>query len=506
MNKAKKLTTMSLILMIFTSVFGFGNMPRSFFLMGYSAIPWYILSAVTFFIPYALMMAEYGAAFKDEKGGIYSWMEKSVGPKFAFVGTFMWYSSYVVWMVGVSSSIWVTISTCIFGKDTTQSWGILGLKPTQILGILGICLIITITYSATRGLNKIKKVTSLGGSAVAFLNIVLIVSAILLLILNGGHIAEPIKGIETFTVSPNPKYLSTISIFSFLVYAIFAYGGIEVVGGLVDQTENAEKTFPKGVTIAAMIIAIGYALGIFLFGTFTNWTEVLSSNSVNLGNVKIFIMNNLGYKVGLGLGLSEGVAVTIGLWYARIFSIAALLAMAGAIFTLCYSPLKQLIEGTPAKLWPGKMGQVDNNGMPKNAMFLQCGLVCIFIAFITFGGDAAAKFFEKITIMTNVAMTIPYMFLSIAFISFKKKDSIKKPFEVYKNKTIATIMAIIVTFTVGFANVFSIIEPAVKKGDIGSTLLTLGGPIFFTTVALLIYNRYEKNYGSKNDADEENIA
>ena len=70
----KKLTLISLILMIFTSVFGFTNIARAFYLMGYSAIPWYIISAITFFIPYAFMMAEYGAAFKNEKGGIYSWM------------------------------------------------------------------------------------------------------------------------------------------------------------------------------------------------------------------------------------------------------------------------------------------------------------------------------------------------------------------------------------------------------------------------------------------------
>ena len=70
-DNSKKLTLVSLILMIFTSVFGFANMPRSFFLMGYGAIPWYIISAVTFFIPFAFMMAEYGAAFKNEKGGIY---------------------------------------------------------------------------------------------------------------------------------------------------------------------------------------------------------------------------------------------------------------------------------------------------------------------------------------------------------------------------------------------------------------------------------------------------
>ncbi|MDP4147576.1 MAG: amino acid permease, partial [Bacillota bacterium] len=93
--------------MIFTSVYGFNNIPRSFYKMGYAAIPWYILSAVTFFVPFALMVAEFGAAFKEEKGGIYSWMEKSIGPKFAFIGTFMWYFSYVTWMVNVASGMWV---------------------------------------------------------------------------------------------------------------------------------------------------------------------------------------------------------------------------------------------------------------------------------------------------------------------------------------------------------------------------------------------------------------
>ena len=47
----KKLTLVPLVLMIFTSVFGFANMPKAFFLMGYSAIPWYVISAILFFIP-----------------------------------------------------------------------------------------------------------------------------------------------------------------------------------------------------------------------------------------------------------------------------------------------------------------------------------------------------------------------------------------------------------------------------------------------------------------------
>ena len=72
--------------MIFTSVYGFNNMPRSFYLMGYGAIPFFLLSAVVFFVPFAFMVAEYGSAFKDEKGGIFSWMQICVGKKLCVRG------------------------------------------------------------------------------------------------------------------------------------------------------------------------------------------------------------------------------------------------------------------------------------------------------------------------------------------------------------------------------------------------------------------------------------
>ncbi len=50
----KKMSLIGLILMIFTSVFGFANSPSAYYLMGYSAIPFYIFSALLFFIPFAL--------------------------------------------------------------------------------------------------------------------------------------------------------------------------------------------------------------------------------------------------------------------------------------------------------------------------------------------------------------------------------------------------------------------------------------------------------------------
>ncbi|HEY5583840.1 MAG TPA: glutamate/gamma-aminobutyrate family transporter YjeM [Ruminiclostridium sp.] len=440
-KNTKKLTLISLVLMIFTSVFGFNNIPRSFYLMGYSAIPWYIISGLTFFNPFALMIGEFGSAFRKEKGGIYSWMAKSVGPKFAFIGTFMWYASYIVWMVNIANAVWIVFSNAIFGKDTTATWSLFGLNSTQTIGLLGVLWIVVVTFTATKGLDKIKKVTSVGGAAVMLLNVILLVGAIAVLIGNGGHLAHPIASAAVLLQSPNPSYQSTISIFAFLVFALFAYGGIEVVGGLADETENAEKTFPKGIIFASVVIAVGYSIGIFTVGIFTNWEQVLSLKGIHMENVGYVVMNNLGYQLAHAFRGSEVFSLSVGTWMARYVGVSMLLALMGAYFTLAYSPLKQMIEGTPKEIWPKKMGVVKD-GMPQNAMWIQCIVV--------------AKTYRS-----------------------------------------ALVWGVIVTFTIGFANFFTIIQPAID-GGLSSTIWSIAGPLFFVIVALLIYSRYERKIKVKN--------
>ncbi|RIV21089.1 glutamate/gamma-aminobutyrate family transporter YjeM [Alicyclobacillaceae bacterium I2511] len=488
-NARKKLTLIPVILMIFTSVFGFTNMPRAFYLMGYSAIPWYVVSGITFFILYAFMMVEYGAAFKKEKGGIYSWMEKSVGPRYAFIGTFMWYASNVIWMVTISSTIWIPLSNALFGSDTTSTWSLFGMGATKTLGLLGVLWMLVVTYIATLGIKQISKVASVGGIAVALLNVVLLVGAVTVLIANGGHLATPVLSAHAFFQSPNPSYQIPIGMLSFVVFAIFAYGGLEVVGGLVDQTEHAERTMPKAIIISAAIIAVAYSLGIFLVGIFTNWHAIMDSSKVNLANVAYVVMQNLGYQIGLGFGLGQSTSLIIGAWVARLMGLSMFLALIGAFATLGYAPLKQLIEGTPAELWPGNVGKITD-GVPKTALWIQGFLVAVMIFLMSFGGEGVSKFFTYLILMTNVAMTIPYMFLSGAFVPFKKKSEIIKPVQMFKSMKSVWIAAIAVTFTVGFANLFTIIQPALT-GDLTSTVWMIVGPIFFSLLALAIYARYE---------------
>ena len=493
--KEKKLGLMSLILMIFTSVYGFNNIPRSYYLMGYAAIPWFVIAGILFFIPFAFMVAEFGSAFREETGGMYSWMEKSVGPKYAFIGTFMWYTSYVLWMVNVSSGIWIPVSNVIFGEDNTATWSLFGselLSGSRLLGLMAVIFFIFITYFDSKGIDKISKVTSVGGTAVLVINIMVVVGSIVMIIARHGQLEQPFLGRESLEVPLNVAYQGNpIMILSFIVYALFAYGGIEAVGGLVDKTENPKKTFPKAIVSAALVIVVGYALLILLVGSFTNYSEILGADNITLGNVSYVIMSNFAAEFGKAFGASEATQIALTHGFARVYALIMLLALMGALFTLVYSPLKQLIEGTPKELWPGKMGETEEDGMPKNAMWIQCAIVCVMVFLISFGGDTMQKFFVILTAMVNVGMTVPYMFISIAFPFFKKKDGIDRSFVIFKTQTSANIWGIIVTAVLGFANTFAIIQPALG-GDLKTTFWSIAGPVIFGLVAFIIYTVYEK--------------
>lgn len=512
MENKKKLTVVALILMIFTTVFGFNNITRSFWLMGYAAIPWYILSAALFFLPYAFINAEFGAAFKESKGGIYTWMEKSVGPKYAFVGTFMWYISYVIWLLVLAITIWVSFSYIFAGRNATDTWNIFGLRGNALLAVLGIIWITLLTYAATKGVSWVKKVASVGGTATTLLNLVLLIGALIVFAANGFTLQQPLTS-TSFTVSPNPNYQNVVAMIGFVVMALFAYGGIESVAGYVDDTENPEKNFPKGLKIASIVITVGYSIGIFAVGAFTNWEGYLNNENITFANASYEIMKGLGIQLGKVFGMAN--PDILGQFIVRYMALSLFLALSGAYLALLFGPLKQLLEGTPKEMWPGKLGVLDKNDVPKNALWAQWALVVVLIIIVAIFGGTKGTFYQNLTMMMNTAMTIPYVFVALAFIGFKKNDSIKKPFLMFKTKTMATVAAIASSLTVIVGNILQVADPinqfrnmdksAMSAAEIAKATkeaYTAAGfmvvaPIVFGLLALIIYDMGRKKMMNK---------
>lgn len=485
-SQTKKIGLMTLVMMIISSIYGFANTPRAFMQMGYASIIWYILAALVFFLPVSLMLAEYGSSFKEAKGGIYSWLEGSIGEKWAFVGTFIWLSAWIIWLVQAASSFCIPLSSVIFGKDTTSSWHLFGLSSVETLGVIGIVWVLVVTFFSSKGMDAIAKVSTVGGFFNVALNGLFLVISIIVLICNHGHLAEPISGMSSFIHSPNSQFTTPIAMISFIVYAIFAYGGMETMGGIMDSLDKPEKTFPKGILLATIFITVGYAVTIFMWGFSTNWHQVFGSGQVTLGNVTYVLMGNLGVAFGQAIGVSHHTALLFGSLMTRFTGLSILLAVLGSFFIMTYSPIKSFILGSDERLWPKKVTKLNKAGMPSFAMWIQCAVVCIFIFFISFGGSAASKFFTILTNMSNVSTTFPYLFLVGAFPFFKKLKDIDRPFVFFKNKFWTNLIVALCLIVLSGGIIFTVIQPIIEH-QYGNAFWTIIGPIFFGSIALIFY-------------------
>ena len=78
------------------------------------------------------------------------------------------------------------------------------------------------------------------------------------------------------------------------------------------------------------------------------------------------------------------------------------------------------------------------------------------------------------------------------FVKFKSKKDIKRPFEVYKNKTVTLVATIVCVLTVAFANVSTILSPVMSGKNPQNTYWMIAGPLFFAIVALVMNSKYEK--------------
>ena len=301
-NDHSKISRSSLVLMIFSSIFGFSNSLTAFYQMGYSSIIWYIVTAILFFLPSALIFAEYGASFKGIKGGIFSWLEGSTNEKVAFIGTFIWLSAWVIWLVSSTQFFLVSVSTAIFGHDTTQSWHLGPLTSTQLLGVLEVIFLAIVTFCAAKGIDKIKAINNIGGIFTLGIAIGFTAVSLFVFILNHGQLAEPVTA-QNMVHSPNPAFQSPIAVISFIVYALFAYGGLETTSGVIDSVDKPEKNYPKALITAMVLMTALYVVNIFMCGVAVNWNKSLGGKGVDLANVEYVLINNLGIVTGHSLGL-----------------------------------------------------------------------------------------------------------------------------------------------------------------------------------------------------------
>ena len=487
-QKNYKIGFWSFVAMIFMTVYGLRNGQQIFYQMGYASITYVIIGVILFFIPYTFMISEMSSAFSHSTGGIFSWMKETVGIRFSTIGAFLWYVSAIIWWFSISS-IAITFSAMIYGKDVSETWRLFGLSNTATTSLIGIAWFLIIVFFCRKGIKSIALLTNISMLITIVMHIVILGGGLLVFALSGFKFSERFNytGISSLFTGPNSSYNSVLGMFGFLVFAIFILGGMESSAGLIDKVENPKKTVPKAMILSGVIISILYILIVLISGMDLNWAATFDHPNVNLFNFPIYMVQQEFFELGTYIGLSNTASISLGLWVNRVTTWFTFIALLNLPLIL-YAPIKQVFEGLPDGMLPKFITKKNEHGMTENALYIQSAIIVVAMLLIGFGGNTANTIYNNLSFMVTITTSIPWAFIVYSYIKFKLNDNIKKEYQFF-NKPIGVLVGCITLLTLIIADTFSILDPFVN-GNIQKGLWIISGPIIFGVIGFILAQRY----------------
>jgi glutamate:GABA antiporter len=235
------LSWFAMALLILGSVGDLGSAPATA-VFGLASVVLYVVPAIVFLVPAALVSAELASGWK---GGIYNWVSEGISPGMGFAAVWCQFAQTTFYFPAVLAYVASTLAY-VFAPGLAHS----GLYTTIVIIVLfwGAVLV------SSRGVIAADKLASWGiliGTLIP--GLVLVVLAALYL-LQGNHSAAPLNAHH---VLPPWHGLTSIVL---IVNGFFTYGGVEVNAVHVDDLRDAPREFPRAVLLAVILILLVFML------------------------------------------------------------------------------------------------------------------------------------------------------------------------------------------------------------------------------------------------------
>lgn len=394
-----------MILFTFCAVFIVDTVPASA-AIGPSTITWWLVLAIFFFLPYGLISAELGATY-PEQGGLYVWVKRAYGERWAARTTWYYWVNVALWMPSVYIAFAGMFATMFFPGMSLFAQIAIGIALTWITVWVNI-----------QSLSLSKYVPNIG--AVAKVVVVL---------------AMAIAGVRYF-MSGNP-FANEISWetlkptmgtgLAFLPAIVYNLCGFELMSGAAGEMKNPSRDIPKAVVVSGVLITVFYLL------TTITILGVVPVDSVNLING---ILDTF-YAVFGNSGI--GGVITIILGSCILFTFFA------NMVTWTLGANRAAVEAAESGELPGVFGSlVTKNQAPKGAAIIT-GIVST-VVFIIYGfmAESAESLFWTLFAFSGILFLFPYAIIFPAFIKLRAKDKdIYRPYKVPGPKWFTTAIAIL---------------------------------------------------------------
>jgi glutamate:GABA antiporter len=212
---------------------------------GTSSISLWVLAAVFFFLPTALIIIELSTRYPAE-GGLYVWSKEAFGDFHGFVAGWAYWSYTVFYFPGLLTAS-VAMSVYIGGP---KYWA-LAKDPHYLLwsslALLAVAVILNLV-----GLNIGKWLQNAGGISTYL--------PLLMLIGIGGYLGLH-RGSATHFSLPNMLPHLNWGTVNYWSQIAFAFTGMELVCAMSEEIREPRKTFPRAIYASAALIALIYIAG-----------------------------------------------------------------------------------------------------------------------------------------------------------------------------------------------------------------------------------------------------
>lgn len=420
MSDKKKITWQALAFMAFSTVWGFGNVTNGFvYFNGIQVTLSWILMFALYFVPYALMVGELGSAFKNEGGGVSSWLNKTMGAKVAYYAGFTYWACHITYIASKGSGSLKALSWAIFrNAETYDSLPTLGVQLATLAVFLLGCFI------ASRGLNPLKKLLTLAGTTMFVMSLLYIVMMFAAPAINpGATFVSMDLSMKSLIPNFNVAYFTSLSIL------VFAVGGCEKISPYVNKVENPSKGFPKGMISLAIMVVVCAILGTFAMGmmfdpaVINESTESFNSYAAN-GSYWAF------QKLGEYWHVED--------FFLIIYAICNLISQFAILVLSIDAPLRMLLDNDDTRQFiPSKLQKKNKYGVYSNGILL-VAILSGAIILIQSVVPGAAAVLQQLTKLNSVCMPLRYLWVFVAYLALRKAyDKIPAEYRFVKNQGVA---------------------------------------------------------------------
>ena len=436
--------------------------------VGPSAIFWWLVVLVIFFIPNTLITAELGTSY-PEQGGIYAWIRDAFGTRWGARVTWLYWINIALWMPAVYI-MFAGIYSALFAPEMSL-WA-------QI--ILGVALCWLTTWANCMPLAVSKWIPNLG-TPIKFVIIITLGVAGLMFGLEHGF-ANDIG--FSYALANLDQGLAFIPV---IVYGCL---GVELISAESEEIRNPRRSIPLAMLIAGLTTA-----GLYIFGT-AGVLAAVPAEDIDMIDILATTLKEL---FG-GSALGDGFAMVIGgLVLFTLFSTMVTWTLGGN---------RAVAEAGIEKEMPAVFSWLHaEHQAPIGAAVLTGVISSVILLLYGLMAANAEELFWTLFSFSAIIFLMPYIGMHFAFIKLRLTDGDHpRPFKVPGGNTVGLMMSLSCIAVLGMAILLFFWIPG-EPLDL-SLLAQVGGGVLLTLVIgeILVWRGEQLKKGSADSTDESSEA